>query len=415
MVNGMKKFIPFIAGAVVIVLVLVLMPARKKQPQFDGKVTLNVRDKIPYGCYASYHLLPDLFPGVKVELNRNEPGSWKEVSLDSSGQVLLIVTKFFDPSESDLDYLTALAQKGNCVLISAVEMSYDAKKFFKVHEQFLDVDKGDKAIADEPMLNVSHQFGVSMDTNVVHGASWFIYPGLKYGNEFQDIDTSIAHALGYTASFQVNLVGIHASKGSILLHSTPLTFSNFFLLYESNYRYLQQLVSLAPFKPTRIVWDEYFLNNVQKDSHNNGGNLLGVLLSYENFRWAFWMAIIVIGLYLVTGIQRRQRMIPQMAKPVNESLEFVSVIGKLYYEKGDHANLGLKLAQFFLEHVRTKYHLDTQYVNSSFAVHLAAKAGITPEMAGQLVDYITEAQMGSITADRLASFYGLLDTFYKTT
>lgn len=410
----MKKFWPYIAGGVAILLLIFFMPGtRKEKKHFDDNVTLNIRDKIPYGCYATYELLPKLFPQSAVTTNRESPENWKELSLDSSGQLLLIVTKYFDPTARDLDYITGLAQRGNYVLISSVDMSWSARQFFKVKEQFMDADKDDRAMDGQPLINVSNTFGVRMDTGITGGIQWFHYPGARFGNELKEWDKSITYPLGYTNEGLVNLAGYHSKKGIILLHTTPLTFSNFFVLYQDNYKYLQQLVSVLPAVPKHIVWDEYYLHSRAAEKEQRG--LLSVLFDYENFRWAFWLVLAVLGLYLLTETKRRQRMIPIISKPVNESLEFVKVIGKLYFQKGDHSNLALKMTQFFLEHVRNKYKLDTQYINSSFAVILAAKSGITTDMAGKLVDYITEAQLGSITAEDLTAYYVLLDKFYKTT
>ena len=69
------------------------------------------------------------FPHAKVETNRYAPGEWKTLTSDSTKQVLLIVTKLFNPSEEDLDYLTGFTQKGNYVFISALQMTSTASKF----------------------------------------------------------------------------------------------------------------------------------------------------------------------------------------------------------------------------------------------------------------------------------------------
>ena len=102
--------------------------------------------------------------------------------------------------------------------------------------------------------------------------------------------------------------------------------------------------------------------------------LLSVILKYDNFKWAFWIALLLLGLYLLTEIKRKQRIIPEYAKPKNDSLEFVTTIGKLYYEKGDHKNLADKLTQYFLDHVRNHFKISTAEINQFFVQQLAAKS-----------------------------------------
>ena len=65
-------------------------------------------------------------------------------------------------------------------------------------------------------------------------------------------------------------------------------------------------------------------------------------------------------------MRRKQRYIPVVAKPKNDSLDFVKTIGRLYYDKGDHKNLSRKMGAFFLEHVRSRYKLPTGTLNEEF-------------------------------------------------
>ena len=82
----------------------------------------------------------------------------------------------------------------------------------------------------------------------------------------------------------------------------------------------------------------------------------------------------MLSLYLFTEVKRKQRIIPKYAKPKNDSLEFVTTVGKLYYEKGDHKNLADKLTQYFLDHVRNRFKISTAEINDAFEQQLAAKS-----------------------------------------
>src|SRR5436305_111536 len=102
----------------------------KKHHSFDDTITLSKNDKIPYGTYAAYKLLQKEFPHALITTNKYSPGNWKILSSDSDKQVLFIVTKTFDPSEDDLNYLTGFVQKGNYVFISTLQFTRNAAKFF---------------------------------------------------------------------------------------------------------------------------------------------------------------------------------------------------------------------------------------------------------------------------------------------
>lgn len=406
----MKKIILYIAIGVAVVVAVLLIPVRNQQ-RFNSKITLGVKDKIPYGTYASNAILTQLFPGVKVTENHKQLSEWNRAELDSSRQILIIVTKAFDPSEEDLDYLTGFAQRGNSVFISAMAMNGNAREFFKVRQRF----EGDYFEANvDPGFRLFDSFAIKLDTATFEQPHTFGFPGMYYDNYFREYDTSIAYAIGYTKNEQPNMLAFNTFKGSIYLQSTPVSFTNLFVLHQDNYKYIERIASLFPEKPKRIIWDQYYL--YKKDDDQKGGKgegLLSVILQYPNFQWAFWLALLFLALYIITEIRRRQRIVPEYGKPANEYMEFVSTIGKLYYEKGDHQNLGEKMIQFFLEYVRQKYKLNTQFINADFAHALAVKTAIGKELADNIVTQIHRTQIGAINADELKQLYDLLETFYK--
>src|SRR5436190_14027949 len=132
----MRKALPYVAVILLIVSAAFLL--FYKQPhKFDGRITLSYKDKIPYGTYAAYTLLSKEFPKAKVETNQYSPVEWRSLTSDSTKQVLIIVTRSFNPSETELDYLTGFVQKGNYAFISALQMNSTARKFFKLKQKSL--------------------------------------------------------------------------------------------------------------------------------------------------------------------------------------------------------------------------------------------------------------------------------------
>src|ERR1700754_3813290 len=121
---NMRKFLSYI----IIILIACSFYSCQKQHSFNDTITLSKNDKIPYGTYASYKLLQKEFPHALIETNKYPPGYWKNLSSDSVKQVLFIVTKTFDPSEDDLNYLTGFVQKGNYVFVSTLQVTRNAAK-----------------------------------------------------------------------------------------------------------------------------------------------------------------------------------------------------------------------------------------------------------------------------------------------
>lgn len=409
----MNKWIPYIVGAVLLAALITLLFLHKEPRRFDGRITFNPKDKIPYGTYAAYHLLQHQFPGATISTNSFGPEDWQNLSYDSTGQVLLIVDSYFDPTISELNALTSFARQGNYVFISCLQMNDAAHVFFRVQQE--DLYNPFALRTDYGAITMYDSFAIKLDSRTYTLPLQFVYPGVSYNNRFTRYDSLFTYPLGYNADDNTpNLLAINAKNGSIFLHTAPITFTNFFLLYNNNHQYYEKLMSLFPANARKIVWDEYFLVHKQNKDNDEEKGLLSVLLSHKNFKAAFWTLMILLALYFLTEVKRRQRLIPEYSKPANDSLEFVTTIGKLYYEKGDHKNLADKLTLYFLDYVRNKYKLSTNELNDAFVQHLSLKTGVSVDELSKLIDTLNTIKLGDrISEQQLLNYHQQLENFYS--
>lgn len=88
------------------------------------------------------------------------------------------------------------------------------------------------------------------------------------------------------------------------------------------------------------------------------------LIKRPPLRWALYLLMLGVILLMVTTARRRQRVIPIIAPPLNKSLEFVRLIGTLYYQRCTHAELVRKKFIFFAEELRRRCGIDVRDVNT---------------------------------------------------
>jgi len=394
--------------------VVFLNPSKK----IDTRITLNKKDKIPYGTNAAYEFTKTFFPQANVVSNAVSPDNWKVIKNKDSGQLLIIINSYFNPTESDLDYITGFAQKGNNVLIAALQMNEIARKYFRVSQRnyFNSEYVSGNQIAQAEFDSLT----VYLDSETFKSPLKYSYPGIGYDNYFQEIDSSIAYPIGFNAKKQPNLLAYNSFKGTIFLHSAPIAFSNLFLLYYQNYLYYQNLLSAMwqtskmhqPIKT--VIWDEYFLYKKPYEPENKASGILSVILKYPNFRWAFWIAIAALCIYVITEAKRKQQPIPKYSKPANESLEFVTTIGKLYYNKGEHKNLAEKLHLYFLDFIRNKYKIDNRKMSKNLVDTIAQKTNVPREEVDALYQTYTSIHASDkIDTKLLVRYYQELEEFYK--
>ncbi len=410
----MKKALPYLLilllGAAVITL---FFSARKKnRKKLDENFTLKRKDKIPYGSWVAFHSLPSLFPDAHISVNRYEPGYWDSLSNYEEKQVLIILTARFEADREELKRLTKFVEYGNDVFISAQYISSAADNYFNFLTSAYDMslmgiqelEQGMKIRLNSPPFSPGEIYG---------------YPGRGFQSYFSSIDSSTTDVLGYDGSGRINFIRLQAAKGYIYIHLEPFAFTNYFLLHRSNIGYFEKLMSLLPADARQVVWDEYYLNKVVSRPREEKKNWFTVLMGMKNeegrnsFRAAFLLLIGLLLLYVFMEMRRKQRYIPVVTRPRNDSLDFVKTIGRLYYDKGDHKNLCKKMSSYFLEHVRNKYKLSTGTLDDEFRMNLSFKSGVSEDELRPITTFIRYAEDApEITPRQLMEFHQQLESFY---
>ena len=100
----MKKALPYIIGAAVLITIGVLVITRNStgKRSFDDRVTLRQKDKIPYGTAVEGELLPASFPSATILSENQAPGNWNHISTYSPNQAVLIIARDFSADEYEL-------------------------------------------------------------------------------------------------------------------------------------------------------------------------------------------------------------------------------------------------------------------------------------------------------------------------
>ncbi|MET0462276.1 MAG: DUF4350 domain-containing protein [Chitinophagaceae bacterium] len=413
----MKKIVPYLLMAAVLsaVLFLIYKDGKKEEGvrQLDKRMSFRIRDKIPYGTLVAYENMQRLFPNATVSTDNSRPGDWKALTPYQKNQALVIVSPFFNAEQSDLDNLLEFVREGNDVFVSTMKVSYYVEKLLKC-----DIYYPSNVVHGGWRINGEDTLSVSLDLPVQNQPREYSYPGQRFDFWFYKYDTLTSVVLGYNRDGKANFVRLKAGKGNFYLQLAPMTFTNYFLLHKRNMEYYDRAMSLLSPDTKQIVWDEYYVmkgDSNERNNDDNKANWLSVFFSYPSLRWAMITAMLALVIYVLMEMRRKQRAIPVIHPPKNDSLDFVRTIGRLYHDKGDHRNLCLKMSAYFLEHVRTRYKLPTATLDDEFVRNLSYKTGIAENELKPIVTVINHLpEAGSISSEQLVTFHKQLESFYKT-
>lgn len=403
----MKKYSPFIIVAVAVVafICLLLVSAKNRPRKFNPRITLRQKDKIPYGTNVAYQLLPTLFPKARISFDRKEPGDWDSLDTKAGNQAIIIIARDFNAEEWELEPLKDFVQKGNYAFIIANSLSYDANRFFRTRSNDLVFDEYYGEGLDSLKVNLQNPPFINPTT--------YQYPGRKYEASFSEIDTVRTTVLGRNEDNKINFIQMNTGKGRIYVHLAPMAFSNYFLLHKDNIQYYEQALSVIPPHVSKITWNEYYLVKRSYKKEKEPG-LYRVLFQYPAFKWALLTAMGTLLLFVLLELRRKQRMIPAVTPPKNDSLDFVKTIGRLYYDQNDHVNLAKKMSAYFLDHLRNQYKITTNALDESFVTTVHAKTGYPVEDIKQITSFIQFTEKAKIISDQqLSDFYKQLENFYQ--
>jgi hypothetical protein len=402
----MKKYILLIIlGVAALLLAFTFLGSLKtKERAMDERITLRIKDKIPYGMYVAYTLLHKIFPDAIISHDQNSPGNWDGVSSDDANRAVVLIAKDFDAEEYELNRLYSFAKNGNYVFIIAHDMSYEAAKFFNCSDNgnFYDFD-----VPDSLKVNLLKPPFAQQTP--------FVFPGKRYESFFSKIDTAKALVLGQGNNGSINFIRMKAGTGAIYIHLAPLAFSNYFLLHKNNIGYYKNALSVIPQNVSAVVWNDYYLTKLRVNKERDPG-WFRVLLKYPAFRWGLLTAMGTLLLFVLLEMRRKQRMIPEWNKPKNDSMDFVKTIGRLYFDKGDHKNLAKKMGNHFLEHIRSQYKLSTHTIDEDFITSVHNKTAYPLEELKHIVSFIQFTNDApAISESQLSDFHKQLELFYQNT
>ena len=390
----MKGLKLYLVGSAVVMLLYVIAQYYKPKPT-DWTPTYLKEDKNPFGTYILYHELENLFPKSLISPS-NLPvyNTLKDKNFEHTNYLLVAGEVQMDAY--DYQELVKFMEKGNNVFIAAYQLSdilADTLNLRMNSVAGFGNEKGTPINFVNPLLKENHPYIFNKGL------------GDQY---FSKVDTLRAAALGRNNAGEVNFVKYNYGKGALYMLPSPQLLSNYNLLNPAGATYIAKVLSHLPVA-ARVIWDE---NNTK--GNVNDESMFRVLLKHDQLRWAYYLALSGLLLFVLFEMKRRQRIIPVIAPLKNTSVDFVKVVGKVYYQQRDNRDIVQKKISYFLEYVRTNYRLKTTKLDQEFMDDLVLKSGVNEATVQQLIEMINRVNNAVMVNDeQLINLNKLIEKFYK--
>lgn len=377
----MDKNIKIYIGILVFVLGIILLADRGEAKAIDWNPTYSITDKIPFGLFVFDQEIHGILKNQKIEkIETLTPYEFLDSQYDNDSLVedykikgtFLNVTETNTIDDQSMDELFYFVSHGNNV--------------------FLSMKSFPGTLLDSLKLETTNDFEIPNSNS-----TWLANPRLSSkrfhltegvsDNFFSKIDTAKTVILGYQSykpkEKHINFIKVAYQGGYFYLHTQPAAFTNFHLLKKDNYQYAENVLSYVP--NGDVFWYTKGQNNERISQ-----SPLRYILSQPALKWAWYLGLIGILIFIIFNAKRKQRIVP-IEKPLsNLTVDFTKTIGNLYYQEGDHENIIDKKIIYFLERIRNEYLMDTTKLDDAFIKKLHHKTGKNEADIQELVFLINE-------------------------
>ncbi len=359
------KYIAYLSVAVAVYLVIKMISPR----EIDWSITYYHKDKNPHGTYALNQVIRSLFPGKEIHQSNYTIYEWYD-TINRPVNFISLSTEFM-PGKEDVVSLLKNIEQGGSAFIAAQHFSgpfadtldiTTSDYFFDFSGSLINRNDSAQLVFTNPNLPLT-------DDNA--------FPRKNIHNYFSSFDSTRTRVVARNDLDLPVILKITWGKGSFYINSTPLIFTNVYLLQGTNNQFISRALSHLPVAET--YWTEFYhLGRME------AGTPLRFILTHEPLAWAYYVSITALLLFIIFEIKRTQRVIPVLKPLGNSTLEFVRTIGNLYYQTADHKDIAEKRIAFFLEQLRSGYGIHAADPSDELIRTIARKTGNSEEEVQQL-------------------------------
>jgi len=367
--------------------------------QIDWRPSYSYLHSKPYGAKILNLELNSLFPDAEL-LNSAKPiynTVHDSIEFDGSSAYLFLNQSFIADS-LELSRLLSFVAKGNTAFIAAENFSEELLDTLHLsfEEDYIYANAADSTV-----------FSFRQDP---FSREEFSFPKMQFLRYFETDSLFSGTAISYSNDIEhVNQLSVPFKEGKFILNSYPLAFTNYNLLNEERRAFASNCLSYLG-AHENILWDEYY--KVGKPGSSK--TPLVEILKIPGLRWAYWLSLVTILLFIGFHSKRQQRVIPIEEKLKNSSVEYVETMGNLYYEQANFKNIAQKKIEYFKSYLFRTYNMHSIEFSEDDIRKLSSKTDKTESEIRSVIELIRSILNGEkLTVETLKTLSNEINNFYK--
>jgi len=368
--------------------------------QVDWRRTYSKDDKIPFGCNAFYRLLDeDIYKG-KIKKQRQTPFNILIKPTEKKSAYLFINSNLAF-SKLDARYLMQFVEAGNDVFMAsgsffgnpiADTFHIQSDNYYSPYGGYFDSTK---------------TYYVNFCSKTLKEKQSYKYKMGFESTYFQNFDTSKVTVLALGDDTNAVFLKAPMGAGNFYFLSLPDVFANYFVVNDSARFFAYKTLSYL--NAEEYWWDEYF-----KGSGVQSGSPLQFIFANDSLYAAYLLTFISLIVFMIFAMKRRQRAIAIVEPLPNATLQFVEVVGSVYYNTRNHKIIAEEKINSFYEFLRSKFLVTSRKADEETLLRISKLSTIPLEEIKKLFVHIGMVwRQGSITEKELIDLNSSIENFYK--
>jgi hypothetical protein len=412
--NTKTTVIVLLVGLVLVSLIYFIN--QLSEDRYNWYESYDTKSDQPYGMEFMQKLLPSYFPGSTIEINKKK--NLSQLIDNPSSTLYFFIGHNIYLNEADEKTFLEFIQNGGTAFISTntfpsnlIADVYSSPCVEEVLYLHSNVEKAGLNFYHPDLHNKANYLYRFRENNTDRDYFWKSLDA----SAVCELETSVI-PLGYIVADDeyVNFFKIGVGEGFIYFHSNPVVFTNYFLTKKFNIPYTEGI--LSHFHAKSIIWDEKSKVPLFSDDSKSKSPLY-FILQQPSLKYAWWLFLLSVVLYLIFAAKRKQREIPVLEKKNNTSLEYVRMVAALHFQNGNHLDIARKKMKYFLYFIRQRYGIQLSVENDKSMQALAQKSNVSKELIEAIArqfHLIDRYSYTNIESDKLSQLYFAIDQFYKS-
>lgn len=409
--NRGTTFKIILAISLIVLLFIVLLFEIREVADYDWQKRYRYDSDEPYDALVFSEMIAERFDSVVIIDKRDDLSAFQDTTEQNALHILLAPSVNIS-GQYAREYIDFLARGNQSIIIT---------NYFNLshNEQYL------------PVYNIPFRDSI---LHITLDDSRDTFRFIHYDDDFSSAKLTFINALSPLYEESIPIIGnvqddnavmsyLSIGDGCLYYYYNPLPFANVMSKQEDYLPHFNQ--TFSRFDPDQVILDhpsKHKFGTSRRGSGGSGGlgndnginenTPLAYVMLNPSLRWAYYLLLATLLLYVIFRGKRRQKVIPILPKNENTSLEFVETLSHLYKSQNQNAKLVPHMKDIFINKVRAKYFLD--YNDPDFAIKLSKKSKIDIQEIEVLMTRFENAENNySFSDDQFLRLNQRLDTFYN--